>query len=741
MRAQSAPEAVFWPAFRGGGGTGVGEQTILALDQNRLDVAWVAEVPGLGHSSPVIQEDTVFLTTSYLNRGGEYLFHGGFWVAAISMVVLAWLAFTHGARRAVSGRGQFSMALHLWTLLLLSLLGYDLFACRNDVLRSGIFCVLVMAVALEAARALNWESRRAQAWVSLVGLVATAAGLFHFCSLPFLRQRWLVFSICLLPLCCTARCWGTLARRPRSPLLRKWFLPLMVLAVPLVLIGYVTLQARGNHWWRIQPTNTLRLSLAYYIGLAAVLVAACGLYGSPGAKPPRRRAGLALFGMACVLGLPVLAAPLVNSFEYTRYVLVRGTLESPIGWPGFGLATGGLMLAGMIAPYTSARLVGPPRPAGLVRRGRLILPLVAGACVCFSVFAGSSAGSVAALLAIDVKTGRTRWRAEGLRSTTKPTGSGFNSLATPTPVVAGPYVTAYFGERGAFATDRDTGALRWTCPDLPYLSHYGAASSLAGTATLVVIQAYSVEMPSYLVALSMANGRPAWKHPHGSVPSWRSPVIFRWQQRALVCAWAGESCDVLDLQSGELVCRLLGVEPEVRDPVSSPVVTETMVYFGGTARLVGVSLQRMFDLSSREVRLELGTDGLSGDDEGPPGLRPDLRIELESQGPTCSTPTLNNRWLFTISDEGVLLCLSRSLAKVVWKTEIGDTKSSPIIADQHLFAVNEKGRIWVFNLVGPEPVLTTTLDLGEPVMASPAAARGRLFVRTRSKLYCLRGAN
>ena len=78
---------------------------------------------------------------------------------------------------------------------------------------------------------------------------------------------------------------------------------------------------------------------------------------------------------------------------------------------------------------------------------------------------------------------------------------------------------------------------------------------------------------------------------------------------------------------------------------------------------------------------------------------------------------------------------------MIWRTEIGDAKSSPVVAGRHLYAVTDKGIVHAFDLSGSKPVPVATLDLGEEVKASPAAVAGSLFVRTRTRLCCLRGTN
>src|SRR6185436_252694 len=54
-----------WPQFRGPGGAGVADDSTLPVTFSTTEnVAWVADVPGRGWSSPIVWGDRVFVTTA-----------------------------------------------------------------------------------------------------------------------------------------------------------------------------------------------------------------------------------------------------------------------------------------------------------------------------------------------------------------------------------------------------------------------------------------------------------------------------------------------------------------------------------------------------------------------------------------------------------------------------------------------------------------------------------------------------
>src|SRR3989337_1547810 len=53
-----------WARFRGANGLGVSLDKSIPVGWTESDYLWKAEMPGLGHSSPCVWEDSVFLTTA-----------------------------------------------------------------------------------------------------------------------------------------------------------------------------------------------------------------------------------------------------------------------------------------------------------------------------------------------------------------------------------------------------------------------------------------------------------------------------------------------------------------------------------------------------------------------------------------------------------------------------------------------------------------------------------------------------
>lgn len=93
--------------------------------------------------------------------------------------------------------------------------------------------------------------------------------------------------------------------------------------------------------------------------------------------------------------------------------------------------------------------------------------------------------------------------------------------------------------------------------------------------------------------------------------------------------------------------------------------------------------------------------------------------------------------LYMVNDGGVLKCFEAETGKVLWRQQLpGGFSSSPVLAGEHIYAVNEDGLLVVFR-PGREFRLVAENDLGDGGFATPAICGDRIYLRTLRYLYCL----
>jgi outer membrane protein assembly factor BamB len=107
--------------------------------------------------------------------------------------------------------------------------------------------------------------------------------------------------------------------------------------------------------------------------------------------------------------------------------------------------------------------------------------------------------------------------------------------------------------------------------------------------------------------------------------------------------------------------------------------------------------------------------------------------------PQVSSPLLYKGILYTVKDGGVLTALDPERGAVLKQARLRGAidayYASPVAADNKLILVSEAGKVSVVS-AGAEWDTLTVVDMDEPCYATPAISGGRMYLRTKSSLYC-----
>jgi outer membrane protein assembly factor BamB len=90
-----------------------------------------------------------------------------------------------------------------------------------------------------------------------------------------------------------------------------------------------------------------------------------------------------------------------------------------------------------------------------------------------------------------------------------------------------------------------------------------------------------------------------------------------------------------------------------------------------------------------------------------------------------------------VTDEGVLSAVETETGKLKWKQRLGGMFSaSPVACGKRIYATSESGTTHVWRAGAAFRRLAENILPGQ-VLASPAVAADRLYLRTETHLYCL----
>lgn len=78
FKRKEVPREKTWPQFRGHNADGIGSGDIPLTWDEKTNVAWRTKIPGVGHSSPIVWGDNVFVTTAVPKSGKGEVTLGGY---------------------------------------------------------------------------------------------------------------------------------------------------------------------------------------------------------------------------------------------------------------------------------------------------------------------------------------------------------------------------------------------------------------------------------------------------------------------------------------------------------------------------------------------------------------------------------------------------------------------------------------------------------------------------------------
>jgi len=327
---------------------------------------------------------------------------------------------------------------------------------------------------------------------------------------------------------------------------------------------------------------------------------------------------------------------------------------------------------------------------------------------------------------IDFKTGKILWTRE-LQVGKPPILRHLkNSFASETPVTDGERIYAYFGTIGLLAAIDMSGKTVWT----KELGAYNgpqefapASSPILHNDRVYVVSDNTTE--SFLAAFDRKTGREIWKIPREEVENWATPAIWENNLRTEIVTNGRRKVRSYDL-NGKLLWEFTGMTANV---VPTPFSKHGLLYLssgypGGQVRPVYA------------VR-----PGASGDITLGPGETSNQHVAWFQPllGTYQTSALVYGDYYYTLLDRGLLLCHDAKTGKQMYgrqrlSPEAAAFTASPWAYNGKVFVLSEDGDTFVVQ-AGPEFKLLGKNTLNEMALASPAVARGSLFIRTQSALY------
>jgi outer membrane protein assembly factor BamB len=326
---------------------------------------------------------------------------------------------------------------------------------------------------------------------------------------------------------------------------------------------------------------------------------------------------------------------------------------------------------------------------------------------------------------LDFKSGKVLWEAVAHKGLPPHAIHIKNSYASETPVTDGERVYAYFGNVGLFCYDLE-GHLLWSRKWDGVKTRYNwgtAASPVLYRDRLYILN--DNDQQSFLTALDKKTGEPVWRVDRDEKTNWATPCLWENGQRVELVTSGTGKVRSYDL-AGKPLWELAGTTSIA---IPSPFAADGLLYV--TGGFVADPVRPLYAIRP----------GATGDISLKDGQEANEFIAWRQTkaGPYNPTPIAYRGYVYVLYDRGLLSCFEAKTGKAVYRDAriapgASAFTSSPWANNGKVFCLSEDGDAFVIQ-AGPEFKVLGCNKLQEMCMATPAAARGNLLIRTLSRLY------
>jgi outer membrane protein assembly factor BamB len=110
---------------------------------------------------------------------------------------------------------------------------------------------------------------------------------------------------------------------------------------------------------------------------------------------------------------------------------------------------------------------------------------------------------------------------------------------------------------------------------------------------------------------------------------------------------------------------------------------------------------------------------------------------LDEGMPDICSPLCDGQRIYMVNSSGTLTVVDTSTGKKLYEQEFDfPSKASPSLVGDRVYLCGDKGVVVVFE-AGPKYKEIARSSMGEDLLASPAFADGRIYIRGTKNLFCL----
>lgn len=664
-----------WNGWRGMEKEGVLEKSNTPVEWNEnKNIKWKAFIPGSGHSSPIVTNNSVIVTTAYqknvnktLNKTIEFITYGILLFLITIYLTFIWKSVRQRNTDQMLRTVNLSLFSFVFGLIVyFSLSGY-IFPINNNsdhitqtfrwIFSSMVVCLCILLATL---------SQRINNVTRVFFLLITVLFLF---LLIYNRPSPIYYTL-------TGDGYWV------ESLQKAILIPIVIL---LVLIVSFILKKRNTIHINFKFIEKHPYLITTFHVLIVLLSFTLGFYGIGFYRMVRYPESQEFFNF-----------PLLDLYFRDSNLFKDIVMVSLVGWSCLFLIKNTKDLF-----YNSKGFV-----AGILTLSILIFVQ--------KNYISSENEFVRSVICFDRNTGKQLWEIEVFPGS-QPNLHPDNSPATPTPLFIENRIYAYFGTPGLVCTDLK-GNILWEKTDIPFEDIHGIGASPVYCDGIIIILNDRPDSP-YITAIESNTGKTIWTTKRipweGFHGAHRTPLVKNIDGKNIIITWGIQGLIAYDLYTGKEIWNY-PVSVRNQQLVASIISNNDTFYLPDPDKTYCIDIN---SLKNKEpFRWE---------------------TDMKHKGPICSSPVFYNNLLFTISDNGVCFCINAQNGNIHWMEKLdGLYMSSVTIINGKIYVSNTSGVTTVIDAKEAFHKVCENI-LPEPIYASFAPASEQLFIRTTSHLYCI----
>ncbi len=331
-------------------------------------------------------------------------------------------------------------------------------------------------------------------------------------------------------------------------------------------------------------------------------------------------------------------------------------------------------------------------------------------------------GEIRLVICLDLNSGKEIWK-KSIPCERPEMSHKMNGHATPTCATDGERVFAFFGPAGLHCYDMDGNPL-WNQQLGDFPGDWGVAASPILVGDLVV-QNCDREGPSRLVAFDKKTGAIKWDTQRTTKPKggWSTPIVIEHKGKKELVLNGEFGVDGYDPETGRELWFCKG-------------------FTGRGTPVPDYSNGALFVVNGKPGDLYAVTSGGSGDVTATHLLW----HQSKKGGRDLPSPAVVGNYMINVSMNGIGSCMDTATGKIYWNDRLGvegEFAAAPLVANGLIYFTNVFGGETVAIKPGPTLEIVSRNSIGarqdEIFRSTLAPIRGKILIRSLSRLYCIGG--